>query len=695
MAPQETLFGPPFLDFMSAFMRSLNTARLYASGHELFKKNIQILHDKLTKVLGEREFLFIGCARDAVFLEGNFHQAKDVHLQNFLKFFHALGISHLLLDRRTPADELNSLVSLLAGARPGQGEELLAAVPRENIRHAQIGLLDFSIFTTVQAVASQIALDTEDEVLWRQLILQPAAATTLHLTPERVKQLTSLSQDLEELKRVLLQMDAQMQEKQQGISTAHRGAVLGNFIQNLGKTLEGIDPERRRAFAGHVGLILGSLEPRLKSQVLGSAPPDPAGSTETGVIHEILQAMPDSALVYLLLDAFREEGAASPCFTNLFRRAMIKYKEPGMLLTLIRQEMNRATQERRPGALGQWQQLEQTLMREQEVKSLNEQYHLEIEALATSIQMQKPMVEDDEKRRLVATLSAESLGREKARLILSVIRHPQGMRPKGVLPALLEGLSGALTRLMGERNFQETGILLRELYLALSGSPQEAQVRNSVSALFNTEQVGELLKSHLSRCRTYEPKETLTPDAICQIFPEKAGNLILDLFVDLKSLDGPQGKWVLSTLTGLGPATARLITRRLLEAPEDRIPRLLDLAVLSGEKKLGPAVEALLERENHELKLKALLTLGELRAEHSVPRLKEILFQKSWIKTKKVKDLQTAAARALAHMGTREARGVLEDGVNEASGEIQTLCRELLQAPGETHGGSVQERQAP
>ncbi|MEW6665765.1 MAG: hypothetical protein AB1512_11170 [Thermodesulfobacteriota bacterium] len=691
MAPQEPVFGPPFLEFLAALMRALNTARLYASGHDLFRKNIQSLHEKFLKNLDKREFLFIGCARDAVFLEGNFYEAKDPHFQNFLKFFHALGISHLLLDRRTDMEELSALVGLLAGARPGQGDELLAAIPRENIRHAQIGLLDFSIFTTAQAVASQLAPGTEDEVLWRQLILQPAAATTVHLTPERVKQLTHLSEDMEDLKRLLLQLDSQMQEKQQGISAAQRGAVLGNFIQNLGRTLEGIDPERRRVFAEHIGLILGGLEPRLKSQILGSVPPDAAGGEEAGVIHEIFQAIPDRALIYVLLDALTSEGAGSPCFNNLFRRAVVKYKEPGMLLSLIRQEMNRATQERRPGVLNRWQQLEQILMREQEIKSLNEQYHREIEALATSIQMQKPMVEEEEKKRLVGTLGAEFLGREKARLIIDVVGRPYGMRPKAVLPALVESLSGTLTRLMGERDFQETGILLRELYLALSGSSQDAQVRSSINSLFSTEQVGELLESHLSRCRAYEPKETMTADAICQIFPEKAGSIILDIFLGLKAEDSPQGKWILSTLGGLIPAVTRLLTRRLLDAPENQIPRLLDLAVLSGEKKLGPGVEALLERENHELKLKALLTLAELRAEHSVPRLREILLQKSWIKTRKVRDLQTAAARALSRIGTQEARSALEEAVSGASGDIQDLCRELLKAPGETHGGSIQE----
>jgi len=80
--PPEGPLEPAFLEFASAFMRGLNTARLYASGHELFKKNIQALHVRFREVLGEREFLFIGCARESVFLEGTFYPAKDTFYLN-------------------------------------------------------------------------------------------------------------------------------------------------------------------------------------------------------------------------------------------------------------------------------------------------------------------------------------------------------------------------------------------------------------------------------------------------------------------------------------------------------------------------------------------------------------------------------------------------------------------------------------
>ncbi|MBN1105582.1 MAG: HEAT repeat domain-containing protein [Deltaproteobacteria bacterium] len=659
-------------------MRGLNTARLYASGHELYKKNIQTLHVKFQEALGDRDFLFIGCANESVFLEGTFHPAKDTHVKSFLKLFHSLGISHVLLDTNTTTDELESFIGLLAGARQGQGDEVLSAMPRENIRHVQIGLLDYSVFSAIQSIAVQVAQNTQDEILWRQLILQPVATAALHLTPERIKQLTRLTDDVEELKKLLVQLDSQMTEKHHRISPAQRGLVLGNFIQNLGRTLAGIDAGRRSAFAHHVSLILSGLEPRMKIQILGSVPPDSLEEKEAGVLHEIIEEIPDSQLVYLLVDALREEGAGSPCFNNLFKGAVAKYKEPGMLLTLIRQEMHRATQERKPGVLSHWQQLEQFLMREQEIKSLNEQYHMEIQALATSIQMQKPMVEEEEKNRLLNTLQPETLAREKAKLIIDVIRYPGTARTGDVLSALLEGLSGALTRLFGERDLQTLGMLLRELYLALSGIGQETLVRNSIGALFNTEEIGELLKSLLSRCRTYEPKETMTIDAVCHLYPEKAGNYLMDLFMDLKSQDSPQERWISSTLGTLGPSLARILTRRLHDAREEHLPKLLDLVALCGERHLGVAVEDLVDHPKHELRLKAIGTLGELKAERAIPRLKEILLQKSWLKGKKLKDLQTSAARALAGIGTEEARAVLQEVAREGPSELRALCGELL-----------------
>jgi hypothetical protein len=45
---------------------------------------------------------------------------------------------------------------------------------------------------------------------------------------------------------------------------------------------------------------------------------------------------------------------------------------------------------------------------------------------------------------------------------------------------------------------------------------------------------------------------------------------------------------------------------------------------------------------------------------------------------KKMKSLKMDAARALAEIGTVEAKGILSQAAREASGDLQALCQELL-----------------
>jgi len=79
----------------------------------------------------------------------------------------------------------------------------------------------------------------------------------------------------------------------------------------------------------------------------------------------------------------------------------------------------------------------------------------------------------------------------------------------------------------------------------------------------------------------------------------------------------------------------------------------------------------------------AVRTLGRLKSARSIDRLQEILLDRSWITGKKMKSLQMEAARALAEIGTGEAKGILHQMAGKGSGDLQALCRELLQIRGE------------
>jgi hypothetical protein len=675
--PEHDTLPSGITDFIVAFLRAINTARLYASGHDLFKKHTQQLYTRLREVMAGRDSLFLGCARDAIFLEGTFYRARDANLQKFLRFFHSLRISRVLLYKEITTEELESFIGLLAGAQQGQGVEVSSALMRENIRHARVGIMDYTIFSTAQTVAAQLSQTSHEEAIWRQLILQPAGTRAFNLTHMQTERLALLSEDVEQLKKLLQQMDADMLKAQEGISVAHRGLLLADFVQNLGGILSGIAPTKGKLFARNVGNIIDSFEPQLKIGILGAVP---AGDLreEDDVFHEILQAMPDRHLVCLVYDAMKGAGPKSACFGNLFNRALARYEEPGVLLKLTRQEMQQAAQQGESDTLSYWQQLEELLIKEQEMEEFNEQYRKGVEDLATSITLNVPMVEEEEMTRLLKTLAPESLRPAKAQLIIDLISRLHATRPEVFVASLLESLGEIVRGLLSQGSFPAASNLLRHVPLAFRDYPEDGLVRETMNSLLNAEDIRALLRDLLKRCRAYEARETAAMDRICQLYPEKAGDFLLDVLMELGDDNSPQARWVSTTLIGLGPSLGRILNRRLPGTPDHAIPRLLNLASMSRDSNLARAVGQLLEHRKVEIRVRAAIALGTLKAEELVPRLAQIVLQRSWVRTKKMKAVQMAAARALAEIGTDRARGALQQAISKGPRDLRAFCRELV-----------------
>jgi len=665
-------------DFTIALMRAINTARLYSSGHEILNKHIAELQGKFKGALGDLDFLFLGCARDTLYFEGAFYKPKEPHIQKFLTFFHLLRISQILLEKELTVEELGSFIELLAGARQEQGEEVLSMLTRDNIAHVRVGLLDYTVFSAVQAMATQLTASNDEAGFWRQLILQPAGAGILKLDQEQTNKLAGICEDVEELKKLLSRIDSEMRDEKKSVSVAQRGALLGNFIQNIGDLLSGIAPIKRNLFSQKLITVLDSLEPGLRVEILGSIAPEEMRDPDNDVIREIIQAMPDGQLTRLLGNAVKESGVKSRSFDNLFTRALAKYREPSVLLTLIQQEMRRATEEGEPESLKNFQQLEQLLIQKQESEQISKQYHQGIEALAASIQMQMPVIEEEEMAHLLETLTPESLKQAKAKLTVDLIAQTQVARSEAFLPSLLDSLQETLRSCFSEGDYQTVGNTLRAVYLALGDHPKEETVRNIMNSVLTVEQIRELIHQLLGKCRTFEPRETSILDAVSQLFQEKSGSFLIDLLGEAKDDDSPRIQWISATLATLGPVLGDLLSSRLPGAPERMLPRLLKLVVLSKDLKLVPLVEKVLDHKKHDIRLKAISAIGHLHAERMVPRLTEIALHKPLLKTKKLKEQQIAAVKALAEIDTVEAREGLQQVADKGPKGLKKLCRKLL-----------------
>jgi hypothetical protein len=398
----------------------------------------------------------------------------------------------------------------------------------------------------------------------------------------------------------------------------------------------------------------------------------------------MITAMPDQQLVYLLLDALQYSGPNSACFTHLFRRTIHRYKASHLFLDLIRTEMNRATQERRPGDLNQWQHLEQLVVRHLETEEFNARYQEAIDNLATSLKIQQPMIEQEELARLGRTLDSEFLSLSKARLILDLLTHTHSSKEADLfLLPLLSSMGDTIHGVLAQQRPRLAGNLLRQIFLSLNRFPKEKMAREIIYSWLKGEEVRAVLKGLMDKCRTYGPQETAGLTAVSQLYPEKAGAYLVELFLSLNDPKSTQYQWALTTLASIAPSLTKILDQHFRKTSEALLPNLIELVDLIMDEHMAPVLEGLLDHRDYAIRSMVVRTLGHLKAEKSVERLGAILLERSWIMGKKVKTLQTDAARALAEIGTAEAKGILHQLVREGSGDLQALCRELLHATGD------------
>lgn len=667
-------------DLITAFMRAVKAGRLYSSGHDLFRQNSEKLHGQILQTMEDRHFVFLGIAKDALFLEGNFYQGRETSFRSFIDFFHSLGLSHLLIEKDLSLRELESFVELVAGAKPGQADEILAALYQENIKRIGLGLLSYGIFSSVHAIATQLSSSSDDLSVWRLLILQPAGLGNFNLDPEKVRAIARLSEDPEELKRTLHEFDQEMNQEVQEISIVQRGLLIATFLQNLSSILAAMDAQKKQGFSKNVETALNSFDRNLKTQILGSLPPDLVGE-DTSVFQDILMAMPDQQLIYLLLDALEHTGSQSACFHHLFRRAILRYKAARVLLDLIHTEMNRATQEIRLGSLNQWQHLELVVVRYQETEEFNVQYQKAIDDLATSLKIQQPMIEQEEMARLGRTLDQEFLNSSRAHLILDLLSHPHSAKEADifVLP-LLKAMGETVHGMLNQQRTRLVGNLLRQILLSLNRFPKETMARGIINSWLRTDEVRSVLESLMEKCQTYRSQETSALTAVCQLYPEKAGGYLVECFLSLDDPNTAQYEWALHTLASLAPHLRSPLDQQFQKASDSSLPKLIHLVDLFRDEQLAPALEGLLNHKDYAVRGMAVRTLGHIGARKSVDRLGAILQERSWFMGKKLKSLQMDAARALAEIRTEDAKNLLDQTAREGSGDLQGLCRDLLQA---------------
>jgi HEAT repeat protein len=154
------------------------------------------------------------------------------------------------------------------------------------------------------------------------------------------------------------------------------------------------------------------------------------------------------------------------------------------------------------------------------------------------------------------------------------------------------------------------------------------------------------------------------------------------------------------------PQVQREAVRAILNIGTDAAFRILEQALASGttrsrdaimqsigtarDERATPLFAYILEHVDHrgalaKVYLRAIESLGTLRDPAGVPPLRGALYKGEWWAPRRTASLRTAAAAALARIGTPEALEALEEAADRGSRGIRSAARtQLSQARGRT-----------
>jgi HEAT repeat protein len=149
------------------------------------------------------------------------------------------------------------------------------------------------------------------------------------------------------------------------------------------------------------------------------------------------------------------------------------------------------------------------------------------------------------------------------------------------------------------------------------------------------------------------------------------------------------------------PQVQREAVRAILNIGTEQSYRVLETALASGtdnsreaimqaviglrDERAIPLFAYIIQHVSHrgplvEVYLRAIESLGALRDPEGVAPLREALYRGEWWAPRRTRVLRSAAAEALARIGTPEAEDVLNEAVSNGSRGVRTIVRPQLNA---------------
>lgn len=727
------------MEFARACKAAARAVSLYPAGHPAIAATLErIVHVTSAEVL--QAPLMLTVRPDALLLGDRAPARADPAIAELAVLFHSHLIGQAVVHPGGNTEAWHSFLSLLG--RPPESIRAEGGIARLWAATAQ-GHVELREIDYAEVLRERSA---GESAVWHRIVAQCLRGAAFDLDADGVRELLDVAGEAGRLADVMSALDKTTSSDSTGAIGAKSAAVL-RMLRAIVETVSAREPARLEPVLQNMATAVGHLSP---DTLLGMLHRPDDHAPESQLMNAVVSRMSDGTIARFVARHVAAEGSATDRLALAFQALVPDQDHQHRLLALAHEDVAASPLGGAEDFGATWDHIaKQLLTSYSDEPYVTDAYARELTGTqAHAIDVEQ--VSDDPPERVAAwlgTIATTALRALDLSLLIDLLHIEQDEERWGALMTplvrLLEDLLlvgdfeaardliAVLVREAGSEGSTArrqhaimgidmliAGPLLRHVTTHLA-TADEAQLATITAMCVS---IGENLVKPLAETLSSEDRprtrERLT--SILLAF----GSVGRQTIERLKTSDNPAVRRTAIYLIGeLGgshalpdlaellddtePHVQRAAIRAILNVGTDEAFRILERALATGsthareaimqsigavrDERATPLFTHILRRVDHRgplaaIYVRAIESLGALRDPAGIAPLRDVLFGGEWWAPRRTAALRSAAAGALARIGTPEALSVLEDAAARGSRGVRATAREQLTAHARRRG---------
>ncbi len=572
---------------------------------------------------------------------------------------------------------------------------------------------------------------------WDKLIASCLQGSAFHLDDGSIAELLGVAADPQKLSELMAAMDAAIEP---GAGIPARTAALMRLMRGIIEAVSSRDPEQRENTLRNLASSVGQLSPELLMGLFDQRGDRDEGPQ---LMNEVVSHMSDGTVANFVSRNVIESNTATDRVIQAFQSLVPDADQRPRLLALAKDDVKASPLGSTEGFESVWSHIAEKLLTSYSDESyVSQTYGRELSTARTQA-IEVEQVNDDPPERVSAWLGSVATSALRAldlTLLLDVLRieRDEGSWSEMLVPVVklledqllvgdFDAASQLIEVLVREASLSESPVKRQHALNAIDALIAGAMMRHVATHLATIDEaqfvrvksmcvsLGEVLVRPLAETLSGEERprtrERLT--AILIAFGASGRRTVERLKSStnpavrrtaiylLREFGGSEALPELTELLGDNePQVQREAVRAILNIGTDSAFDILQKALTTGseqsrdaivhsissvrDERAGPLFAYILRTVDHRgplssLYLRAIESLGALKDAKAVGPLKESLYRGEWWAPRRTNAIRTAAAMALARIGTPEAIAALDEAAASGQRGVRAAVRPQLE----------------